>query len=99
MSLAGLPRARRSREMPLEKRGALVLAGTERPGGGLQRRGEGLHQNTSRIQQASRHLHRLGERALHEFIIELATAFGPVVIDRLEAYRRIDLGLLRAVGA
>jgi hypothetical protein len=51
-----------------------------------------------RVQRHAQHLHGLGERALHEFIVELIVRFGPEVEHRLEAYGRIDAGLLAAFG-
>jgi hypothetical protein len=51
-----------------------------------------------RVQILAAHLHALGPRALHEFIVELITAHGTGIIDRLEAYRRIDPTILCALG-
>src|SRR6185437_10109735 len=51
-----------------------------------------------RLQHLARHLHQLGERALHEFVVELAARFGDEVVQRLEEYRRVDDGILRALG-
>ncbi len=48
-----------------------------------------------------RHLHRLGERAIDELLIELGQAHGieADIIARLERYATIDINELRAVGA
>lgn len=51
-----------------------------------------------RLQYLAEHLHQLGARAVHEFVVELATAYGGDVVDRLEAYGRIDPRILRALG-
>ncbi len=63
------------------------------------------HRNTAnnirskpRNQVIAEHVYRLGARALHELLIELATALGPEVIEIAEGYTRIDPGLLRALG-
>src|SRR5258708_6635109 len=52
------------------------------------------------LQRRIAHLHKLGERALHEFLIEIVTAHGIAddVERRLEDYARIDPGILRALG-
>ncbi len=50
------------------------------------------------LQHLACHLAQLGERAVYEFILELATTFGADVTDRLEAYGRIDPSILRAIG-
>lgn len=52
----------------------------------------------ARIQYLAERLHRLGARALHEYVVELATVFGPEVVHRLEAYGRIDPAINRAIG-
>ena len=51
-----------------------------------------------RLQFLAERLHKLGPRALHEFIIELATAHGASVVDRLEVYAALDPEILRAIG-
>ena len=53
---------------------------------------------TPRLQYLAERLHQLGPRALHEFVVELAAAYGCDVIDRLEGYSRIDPHLLHALG-
>ena len=58
--------------------------------------------NTSayRLQRRVEHLHHVGARALHEFLLELITAHGIAddVEGRLADFARIDLGILRALG-
>jgi hypothetical protein len=44
------------------------------------------------------HLHALGPRATFEFIAELAALYGPAVVDRLEAYGRLDRYMLTLIG-
>lgn len=51
-----------------------------------------------RTRRLAEHLHRLGARALCEFIVELTGIYGDGVLERLEAYSRIDPAILRAVG-
>ncbi len=50
----------------------------------------------SRIEAGALHLHALGPRAVAELLLELAPP--EQVLDRLDRYRRISPGLLRAIG-
>ena len=52
------------------------------------------------LQCHARHLHRLGPRAVYEFLAELATAHGieDDVLLRLEAYRRLTRAQLAVTG-
>jgi hypothetical protein len=45
-----------------------------------------------RVRHGTRHLHRLGERALCEFMLELAQELDaqPLVIAKLDGWRRVD---------
>jgi hypothetical protein len=54
-----------------------------------------------RRQHLVRHLHRLGERAVDELLVELAAAHDleADIIARLETYGRLDPQLLVALGA
>jgi hypothetical protein len=51
-----------------------------------------------RLQVLAQHLHDLGARAIFELLLEPVTAHGTNVIDRLEAYGRIDPEILKALG-
>jgi hypothetical protein len=51
-----------------------------------------------RLQVLTEHLHSLGPRALHEFLLEVIAAPGGDVVERLEVYRRLDPAVVRAVG-
>jgi hypothetical protein len=51
-----------------------------------------------RLQVLAQHLHDLGARATFELLLELVTAHGTDVIDRLEEYRRLDPAIVSAVG-
>lgn len=52
-----------------------------------------------RLQNLSRHLYELGPRSVLEFVSEVAATFGEDVVERLEAYGRLDAAALRALGA
>ena len=53
-----------------------------------------------RFERQVEHLHRLGPRAVGEFLAEIATATGQpaLIAARLEEYFRLDPEILRAVG-
>jgi hypothetical protein len=51
-----------------------------------------------RLQRLAQHLHRLGERAVYEFVAELVAAYGPEIAERLAQYQRLDPSVLRALG-
>ena len=51
-----------------------------------------------RLQHLAEHIHALGPRPLCELLVELVAAHGDDVIQRLEAYGRIDPRLLRVMG-
>ena len=53
-----------------------------------------------RFERQVEHLHRLGPRAVAEFLIEIARGTGQssFIMDRLQAYARLDPEILRAVG-
>jgi len=54
-----------------------------------------------RRQHLVRHLHRLGERAVGELLIELGQAHGieADIVARLERYGRLSSAIVRALGA
>jgi hypothetical protein len=53
-----------------------------------------------RIERGSEHLHRLGARAVAEFLAEGIADDDDTLslLDRLQRYQQLDLALLRAVG-
>lgn len=51
------------------------------------------------VQRCAEHLRRLGDRAIAELLVELGTRFGVEVLTIAERYRRVDPGILRAIGA
>jgi hypothetical protein len=52
-----------------------------------------------RIERAALHLHRLGPRAISEFLIELATTHTLTreLLDALDKWRRLDPAIMSAV--
>jgi hypothetical protein len=52
-----------------------------------------------RFQSLVEHLHRLGPRAVGEFLIELTIEHHPDLLERLERYRRIEPDVLKVLGA
>jgi hypothetical protein len=54
---------------------------------------------TLRIQRGAEHLHRLGPRAISEFLIELAEAHDlvPALLDAIARYARLDPAILNGV--
>jgi hypothetical protein len=53
-----------------------------------------------RIENGARHLHKLGPRAIGEFLVEDVTDAADLdqLLDRLRRYERCSTALLRAVG-
>ena len=51
------------------------------------------------VQELAAHLHSLGARALHEFLLELIAAHGSSVTTRLADYARLTPEMIRATGA
>ena len=53
-----------------------------------------------RLRSGAEHLHRLGSRAIAEFLTETGAAHGctPLILDRLAAYESLSPAMIRAAG-